>query len=241
VFAGSTPLNRATDLTMEASPVFLKLRAVAFSCITMLSLTWIVLLCVIIFYRWDISDHLERSLILVILLANTITVIALPVLILLQFRPWLDAARLAFLLVAHIGTAVAFTTWNATFTCPEQTGDQAGECKLINMYILLANWVNPAFLISYSVGLALMVHRRSRRSAMALLKLRIEEDEEAIIGRGSILPMMNPDVAEKRSPTDIFPADLTRIHSHGLEQGDAATGRGSRTSRLSKPTPALYF
>jgi hypothetical protein len=211
----------------------------------MLSLAWIVLLCVIIFYRWDISDHLERSLILVILLTNTITVIGLPVLILRQFRPWLDAVRFLFLLVAHIGTAAAFTAWNPNFTCPGQTADQEGECKLINMYILLANWAVPALLISYAVGLALMVYRHTRPSAIS--KMSFENDGEATIERGSILPMMRPN-AEKRST--LFPATIqpTKLLAQGSEQSiysDTAftIERGSRgsTTRLSKPVPALYF
>jgi len=173
---------------------------------------------------------MERSLVLVILLTNTITVIALPVLMLLQFRPWLDAARFLFLLVAHIGTAVAFTVWNPNFTCPEQTPDEEGECKLINMCILLANWVVPAFLVSYALGLALMVYRQS-----AFSKLSFEHDEEATMGRGSILPMMKPDVAERTTfSVDTMPA--------GLVQKAASPERGHRGSaRLSKPVPALYF
>jgi len=230
---------------MEASPVFLKLRAVAFSCITILSLVWIVLLCVIIFYRWDISDHLERSLVLVILLTNTITVIALPVLILLQFRPWLDAARFLFLLVMHIGTAVAFTVWNPGFTCPERTADQEGECKLINMYILLGNWVVPAFLVSYTVGLALMVYRHTRRSAiMTLSKLNSDNDEEVSIGRVSILPMMKPDMAEKRPSVTISSTGTTQLTLAQQSPYEAFTfehGKRESTARLSKPMPALYF
>jgi len=242
---------------MEASPVFLKLRAVAFLCITILSLAWIVVLCVMIFYRWDISDHGERSLILIILLTNTITVIALPVLMLLQFRPWLDAARFLFLLVAHIGTAVGFTAWNPTFTCPEQTADQTGECKLINMYILLGNWVVPAFLIAYSAGLALMVYRHTRRSALTtgtLSNLSSENDEEATVGRGSILPMMTPDMAERRSAA-LFPAETAMrpvgalasyrqsMYSDARQKAAFILEHGSRksTARLSKPVPALYF
>jgi len=43
-----------------------------------------------------------------------------------------------------------FTYWNPKFQCPEQTADSQGVCQLINMYILLANWVNPGLLITYS-------------------------------------------------------------------------------------------
>lgn len=114
------------------------------ACIMFTSFLWIVFLCFDIYVQWDISDRPERqwclflifslpkftpflqpgSLIVVILLANTMTVIILPILsvtwcmgsyvacswylvcrMLLPFRAWLDATRFMFLLLAHIGTS----------------------------------------------------------------------------------------------------------------------------------------
>jgi len=241
---------------MEISPVFQRARAIAFSCISFTSLLWIILLCLEIFWHWDLSDHSERSLILVMLLTNTTTVIMLPVLILLPFRPWLDAVRFMFLLVAHIGTAAVFAYWNPKFGCPTQIPDQEGLCKLLHMYILIGSWVNPALLMAYAFGLALMVYRRSRQDTiMVQSKTNLKNDEESRIRRQSILPVMQPDVVQQ-SPSTIVPPNASKMpvrtlrtsgqrsYSEGREKSSLSTDSRFSTStagRLSKRLPAWYL
>jgi hypothetical protein len=87
------------------------------------------------YYEWDTSDPSERPspsqypfnalifrstgpIVAVMLLTNTITLIMLLILLILQFRPWLDAARVLFLLLAHTGVAGTFALWNPSFQCP---------------------------------------------------------------------------------------------------------------------------
>jgi len=162
---------------MEPSHAFMKARAVAFSCILITSLLWVLMLCLMAFFRWDISPSLERSLIVILLCTNSITVIMVPILLLLRFRVWLDIARLLLLLVLHIGSAAAFTYCSAYFTCDGQSLDQEGICRLINMYILMASWVIPLLLLTYAAGLFFMLYRRSQIASQNLLK----EDEEASV------------------------------------------------------------
>lgn len=38
-----------------------------------------------------------------------------------EFRVWLDAARLSFLLTTHIGIAAMLTYWNSRLSCPEKS------------------------------------------------------------------------------------------------------------------------
>jgi len=147
---------------MEPSPTFMKARTVAFSCILLASLLWALLLSLVVFFRWEVSLPLERSLVVVMLCANAITVIMVPLLLLLRFRVWLDVARLFFLLALHIGCAASFAYCIAYFICADQSPDQEGICKLINIYILLASWVNPVLLLLYAAGLAFMLYRRSQ-------------------------------------------------------------------------------
>jgi len=128
---------------METSPTFLKWRASAFACISFVSLLWITLLSIIVFERWGLVDRAEKGFLAVLLFTNTINLIMLPILILREFRPRLDAARMLFLLTSNIGIAAFFTYWNPQFQCPDRTADSQGVCQLINMYILLADWVNP--------------------------------------------------------------------------------------------------
>jgi len=147
---------------MEPSPTFMKARVVAFSCILLTSLLWALLLCLFVFFRWEVSSSLQRSLVVIMLCTNAITVVMVPLLLLLQFRVWLDVARLLLLLVLHIGSAAAFSYCNAYFTCTNQTPDQEGVCTLINIYILLASWVIPVLLLLYAAGLGYMLYRRSK-------------------------------------------------------------------------------
>ncbi|KDQ60736.1 hypothetical protein JAAARDRAFT_55473 [Jaapia argillacea MUCL 33604] len=171
---------------MEVSPAFLKLRSFAFFFITVVSLAWIVLLCVEVSIRWDVSDSSDKSFAVFFLLVNTVTVVTMPILIILKFRAWLDAARIFFLLVIHIGSACAFIVWDPRRTCDQQPLDDLTTCQLLNTYTLVASWVNPALLLSYSLGLGLMARRRWKRKGKA--------DLEKHNARRATLPMMTPSV-----------------------------------------------
>ncbi|KIJ59200.1 hypothetical protein HYDPIDRAFT_33430 [Hydnomerulius pinastri MD-312] len=179
---------------MESFPIFFKVRAVTFTCIIILSFLWLVLLSVEIFTRWDISDRTSRSLMTVFMLTNTTTIIMLPILLLVEFRVWLDAARVFLLLVAQIGSAAAFTYWNPQIQCPDQTADDIGVCKLINVYTMMGCWIIPALLVLYSTYFAIMVYRQSR--------IPVVVDLEPHQGRPSMLPMMtDPEMAGERRPS----------------------------------------
>jgi len=187
---------------METSPTFLKWRSLAFACISFISLLWIILLCIIVFERWVLFDRPEKAFISVLLITNTINLITLPILILCEFRPWLDAARMLLLISVNVGIAAFFTYWNPNFHCPEQTADSKGVCKLLNMYILLANWVDPGLLIVYSYCLAFLVWWRSRQTP-SIVTMDFG-DEEASVGawHPSMVPTMTvPERASRRPST----------------------------------------
>jgi len=253
---------------METSPTFLKWRACAFACVSFVSLLWIILLCIIVFVRWGLLDRPEKAFISVLLITNTINIIMLPILILREFRPWLDAARLLFLLSANIGIASFFTYWNPKFQCPEQTADSEGVCQLINMYILLANWVNPGLLITYSCCLAFLVWWRSRHPPLIATKEDFDDEEASITtGHPSMLPIMTvPEIASRRPSTltltipttpGTAPPITPSRRWHSWEQdiyvnrggrkessgGESTTSRPSMGARLSKqrlPPSVLY-
>jgi hypothetical protein len=143
-------------------PLFIRCRNIAFGFITFLNLLWIALLCLVAFYHWTLSSRPEKSLLTLLLCIDIITVLFLPVLILREFRPWLDAARFLFLITSHIGGAFAFTYWFPRLPCIGTT-DQQGSCELFKIYILVAAWVTPALLLIYMACLGYMVYyRRSR-------------------------------------------------------------------------------
>jgi len=229
---------------MEPPPTFLKARVVAFSCILFTSLLWVVLLSVVAFWRWDLTPSLERSLIIILLCTNLVTMITVPLLLLLQFRVWLDVARLLFLLVAHVGSAAAFAYCNSFFTCPNQTTDQEGACRFVNMCILLACWVNPFWLFCYAAGLSYLLYCRSSQPTQSLQFEKVE-DEEASLGRVATLPIIQPD----RGLRIVVPA-ADEVVSNSGELVSAShwsspldsDSRDTRSSgRLSKPQQTWSF
>ncbi|KAG0705901.1 hypothetical protein DFH29DRAFT_904213 [Suillus ampliporus] len=188
---------------MESFPVFFKVRAITFTCIILISFLWVVLLSVEAYARWDISDSCSRSLMAVFILTNTTTILILPFLLLLEFRVWLDAARILLLMTAQIGSAAAFTYWNPQIQCPDQTADQLGVCKLINIYTLMGSWIVPAILILYASYFAAMVYRQSR------IPVAIDSHEKVFRQTGSVSPIVvDPEMAIT-SPR--LPALKTRV------------------------------
>jgi len=249
---------------MESSPTFLKWRASAFACVSFVSLLWIILLCIIVFARWGLLDPAEKGFLIVLLITNSINLFMLPTLILLKFRPWLDATRMLFLLLANTGLAAFFAYWNPKFRCPEQTADSKGVCQLINLYILLANWVNPGFLIAYSCCLAFWVWWCSRQPPSVATKSGF--DDEASIGTGnpSTIPTTTiPERASSRNPSTLtltilqtpvtasyrppsresFGCEYSDCGNRKKSVGDTKISRQSMSARLSKqrlPPSALY-
>ncbi|KAH7914975.1 hypothetical protein BJ138DRAFT_1123041 [Hygrophoropsis aurantiaca] len=214
---------------MEPSPVFLKVRASTFVCIISFSFLWIVLLSVEMFTRWDISDLSCRSLMAILALTNTVTVIVLPVLLLLPFRVWLDAARLLLLLVIQIGSAAAFTYWNPKFHCPDQSADQLGVCKLINVYTVMGCWIIPALLVIYTTNFTLVVYHQSRTSAVVFSKA------ECFEGRSSILPIMDPERAQYR-PSESLEKVLTPASDSTRRLSPIVGIKGSYPNQPTMPT-----
>ncbi|EIW60054.1 uncharacterized protein TRAVEDRAFT_145096 [Trametes versicolor FP-101664 SS1] len=142
---------------MELGRAFFKVRAAVFGVMMLVSLLWTILLSVEVFVLYDQSDTAQRNFVGVLIFINALTAILLPALLLVQFRPWLDAARLLFLLLAQFGTAALFTSWNPTFQCPTEN---TKRCQSVNLAILICSWVIPAMLTWYSAFLAVMYYWR---------------------------------------------------------------------------------
>jgi hypothetical protein len=228
---------------MEVSPLFLKARAWAFSLITLLSLVWITLLSVEAFTRWNLSGQPEKSFLVLFLLINFISVIMLPVLLIIRFRAWLDGARMGLLLLAHVGIAAAYSFWFPQFQCASDNGDEDGVCELVNMYTLIACWVNPLLLIAYTACLSLMVYRRRMRLAAEAQNISTD-DLETMRTRGSALPIMLPDEDWRGSVRTSRPLLSERNSSQPTLNSEIKYADKSQrppSSRLSKPLPASYL
>lgn len=231
---------------MRISPVFLRTRTIALGSLSLASVLWAILLCVVLFSQWEILDVSERSLVLVMLVTHAISIVMLLILLIVTFRPWLDAARIMFLLMAHVGTAGAFTYWYPRFKCMSQDPNQEGVCKLIIAYILIAGWLVPILLMIYGFGLALMVWRH-RISAS---RTPVVADEESHVEHR--LPIS--DMKQNTPSISTFTRHISscRHFSSVSTSSRCCKPQSNKTSshlqddspvaaRLSKPLPAFHF
>jgi len=252
---------------LPISPLFLKLRACAFGIISLLSFTWITLLCVVAYTRFTLSSRPEQTFIVILLLINLLTVILLPIMLILRFRSWLDAVRMLSLLVCHIGIAATYTVWVPKMPCSSSNEDEAGVCELVNVYTLIATWIIPVLLIVYCCCLALMVDRRKRRLAVeASLQSKQTASSPSLVSDSQpSIATLHSDMTHKPVLTITVPpsrsnlSHLSRISSltpstpsvyssrtsiyAGVAEPEpkSAWSDNTRSSRLSKPAPNWAF
>lgn len=247
----------------ETSPLFLRLRAWAFGIISLLSFTWFTLLSVVAYTRFTLSSRPEQTFIVVLLLINLLTVILLPTMLLLRFRPWLDAVRMLTLLTCHLGVAASYVAWIPQMQCSLSNGDEEGVCELVDTYTLIGAWIIPVLLIIYCCCLALMVYRRRRRLAVEALEPKQTNSSPSLVSDSQIStgttesgmsqkPHLSVTVPPRShlSHTSISLAPSTpSVYStrSSLYGGSAEAGPKSarsdktRSSRLSKPMPNWAF
>ncbi|KAI6103611.1 hypothetical protein F5141DRAFT_216851 [Pisolithus sp. B1] len=183
-------------MAMDSFPTFFTVRAITFACIIFLALIWIILVSVEVFTRWSISDNTSQSLMFLLILTNVITIFIPPLLLILEFRIWLDAARVLLMFVLQTGAAIAFTCWSPQIQCPNQSADDMGVCKLLNAYTVIASWIIPVILLLYSVYFAVLVYMQSR--------IPVTAESPNIVpssAKPSVLPIMDPEMGEKRFST----------------------------------------
>ncbi|KAF6765096.1 hypothetical protein DFP72DRAFT_1162965 [Ephemerocybe angulata] len=157
--------------------VFLRCRTIAFCAIVFFSFIWVILLCIVLYLQWELMDRPYQSILMVMLAVDTITAVLLLVLLNRKFRAWLDAARILFLLAAHLGVAAAFAHWSPGFSCPQPSRDDQAVCKMLILYILISSWALPALIAIYSGGLGVMaIHRWRHFRAKAIVIDDLERD-----------------------------------------------------------------
>jgi len=145
--------------------LFLLIRTIAFSFIMFLCFLWSILLSITLYSQWDVMNSGERAIILTNMAVDFTTVVMLPVLLLWQFRPWLDAARFAFLIIIHTGVAGLFTYKSPPYRsqCSSAiTIDKGALCNLIISYVIISSWIVAALIICYACGLGVLFRRLSR-------------------------------------------------------------------------------
>ncbi|GJE95199.1 hypothetical protein PsYK624_113800 [Phanerochaete sordida] len=233
---------------MDSGPSFRKFRTAAFSCIALISLAWIALATVVLYMHWGDGDSTQTALIVVILCVNVLTTIMVPLLLLVKFRVWLDAARTVFLLMAHFFAAIAFTMWAVKYSCPSSDD---GVCSMMNLYVVLASWVIPLLLLVYSVCFSVLVWRRSGYQSTRHV-------EDATTSRRDKLPTIQipdspsvataPPSAMLSRPPWVGPTPPPPLPPGDTDDNDQDSDTTSKkhrsqrsSARLSKPLPNRLF
>ncbi|KAI9065103.1 hypothetical protein FKP32DRAFT_1568428 [Trametes sanguinea] len=206
---------------MEFGPGFFKVRTGIFLIMTFISVVFAAALSVEVFLTDGKADPSQRNFVGVFIFADALTAILMPALLIVQFRPWLDAARLLFLLLTHFGTAILFTVWNPSFRCTADTYAELKQCQSVNTAILVCGWVLPAMLIWYSAFLAVMYYWRKDHPAPEPIEKRLSD-----------LPMMLP----SRRPSIRRPSMARSFATPATPTLGADSGSGSHASQLSYPS-----
>nr|GAT47210.1 predicted protein [Mycena chlorophos] len=177
------------------SPGFKRLRTTAFCIIMFLAFLDVSLLCVYISLNWDNVDTPTHSLLSVMTAVDAATPIVLLILLIRDFRPWLDMARVAGLLgMMQFGIAATFAYWYPQLKCStSQSPDSQGLCGLANYLILLGSWIIPAFIVAYAGGLGYAMWRVSNQapemaqsnSILPILRPGYHSHESSTSSRGS--------------------------------------------------------
>ncbi|KAI6144656.1 hypothetical protein BKA82DRAFT_26814 [Pisolithus tinctorius] len=162
-------------MTLDSFPMFFTVRAITFTYIVFLAFVWLILVSVEMFTRRNISDTTSQSLMFVLILTNAVTIFIPPVLLILEFRIWLDAARL--LLIFVLQTAA----------------DDMGVCKLLNAYTVMACWIIPTISLFYIVYFVIVVYMQSRMPDTVDSPIVVPSSAQP-----SVLPIMDPEMGEKR-------------------------------------------
>ncbi|KAI6035839.1 hypothetical protein EDC04DRAFT_3142144 [Pisolithus marmoratus] len=148
-------------MAMDSFPMFFTIHAIAFTLIVFLALIWLILVSVEIFTCWSISDSTSQSLMFFLMLTNAVTIFIPPVLLILEFRIWLDATCHLLIFVLQTGAATAFMCWSPQIQYPDETADNMGICKLLNAYTVMAYWIIPVISLLYSIYFAVVLYMQS--------------------------------------------------------------------------------
>ncbi|KAI0673047.1 hypothetical protein C8Q78DRAFT_1123016 [Trametes maxima] len=209
---------------MDFGRGFFRVRAAVFGVMMLVSLLWTILLSVEVFLLYDKSDASQRNFVGVLIFINALTAMLLPALLIVQFRPWLDAARLLFLILAHFGVGGLFTAWQSSFKCPTESNAEHDRCRSINLAIMICSWVVPALLTWYSAFLAVMYYWRRDHPKPANVEKHLSD-----------LPMMLPSRKPSLRRPSVAPVSPAAGPSHRVS---VPVSQVSRPSWLAAPAPA---
>ncbi|KAF4576485.1 hypothetical protein EYR36_000918 [Pleurotus pulmonarius] len=134
---------------------FTKYRRITFAFCAVASLGWTIFLSIFLSREWVEYDISERAIAVGLVAHHGLATILMYLMAVLQFRKWLDAARVAFVLVFQIGTIVVFSLFSTDFPCNRFLGSPAA-CRTGMLAAIIGIWSQTGVLLIYACVLALM-------------------------------------------------------------------------------------
>ncbi|KAI0686732.1 hypothetical protein BC835DRAFT_1378881 [Cytidiella melzeri] len=135
--------------------VFFRVRKTVFFFISITSLLWATVLSAYIARLWTHLLWSQRTLVLAIIGANVFTAIMMYLMAVVVFRVWMDLARVFFLLLIHIASALMFTLFGSNLSCA--TFDTQKICKHVDLAFVIGSWVMTGLLLGYIPYLLIML------------------------------------------------------------------------------------
>ncbi|KAJ8457047.1 hypothetical protein ONZ45_g18474 [Pleurotus djamor] len=135
--------------------LFRKFRLFIFGTHAVLSLGWTIFLSFFLSREWLEYNISERAIMLGLTGFQGFIVLFIYLMMVVQFRKWLDAARVTFLLVFEASTITLYSIFSADFPC-FQFGATVDTCLLAMKVIMIGIWSQSALLFLYICVLSVM-------------------------------------------------------------------------------------
>jgi len=136
--------------------LFRRARVVIFAISAIIALVLSILFIFLLVREWKEYNLQQHIAVTTISALHIFCAIFLYLMIVVQFRLWLDAARTLLVIVVETGGAVVFAIMNSAFPCRE-IGSPT-DCRLFLSSLQNAGWVLPGILVFYTFVLAVMHH-----------------------------------------------------------------------------------
>ncbi|KAF8078045.1 hypothetical protein FPV67DRAFT_1443547 [Lyophyllum atratum] len=119
---------------MSSQPV----RVIVFAFATLLSIAWTIMFMVLLLREWRTYDIRQRAIVIISLVINGTSAIFLYLMIVVRFRLWPDAARVAFILLFQLGSTVTFALFSPSFPC-DNLGSET-DCRRLTSAVINGGW-----------------------------------------------------------------------------------------------------
>ncbi|KAF8797934.1 hypothetical protein BYT27DRAFT_7124036 [Phlegmacium glaucopus] len=134
--------------------LFKIIRILIFALSTIACMVWTAFYTFLLIRGWSSFLVDQRAIILVLISIYGISSIILYLMIVVIFRPWMDGARVAFLVLFQVGGTVTFFIFRPSFPC-HNIGTQS-TCRAVEDIVIFGGWSLSGLLLIYGFFLAIM-------------------------------------------------------------------------------------